>query len=238
MRIQLCLQVASPQALWASARLASAGSSFRRRAGGRRRAAERAPSTGHRPLCARRLGRGCDGRLPCAAAQVFSYHTQFHDVWVQREAGCEFAAGSLLAGRPNVSPLRLEVPANWTGEYAVASSVGEQCAQGMRLRLHVDAPGAPRQHGLKPPFPAPLERAGAAWHVPPRAVLAYGHMTICYWERRGAAPAPCGVRLRYHVRSAGQQCTHHGALATRWSCLQARARTCARWTPARPPRAP
>jgi len=66
-----------------------------------------------------------------------------------------------------VSPLRLEVPANWTGEYAIASSVGDQCAQGMRLRLHVDAPGAPTPAGPQSPLLALLARSRASGNVLP-----------------------------------------------------------------------
>ena len=73
---------------------------------------------------------------------MFSYQPQFYDVWVQREAACNFSAGSLAGGRADASPLRVEVPAGWAGEYFVTSSVGDHCARGMRLRLHVDAPGA------------------------------------------------------------------------------------------------
>lgn len=73
---------------------------------------------------------------------MFSYHTQFYDVWVQREAACNFSAGSLVGALPKASPLRVEVPAGWAGEYFVTSSLGDHCAQGMQLRLHVDAPGA------------------------------------------------------------------------------------------------
>jgi len=58
----------------------------------------------------------------------------------------------------------------------------------------------------EPTLPAPLERARAAWHVPPRAVLAYGHMTICYWERRGRRRRPavsaCAVTSAAPVSSA------------------------------------
>lgn len=91
--------------------------------------------------------------------QVFSYHTQFHDVWVQREAACNFSAASLLAGRPNVSPLRVEVPGDWAGDYFVTCSVADHCEQGMQLRLHVNAPGARRCR-------SPLAGC-AAWSQPP-----------------------------------------------------------------------
>lgn len=107
--------------------------------------------------------------------QVFSYHTQFHDVWVQREAACNFSAASLLAGQPNASPLRVEVPGDWAGDYFVTCSVADHCEQGMQLRLHVDAPGARRC--CSPP--CRLSR------LVPAAVCASSESSACSAEAQG-----------------------------------------------------